>query len=294
MYLLVAFALGSPACSGDAASVDAAIDAGASDTNVTRAGDAQDPSDRDNPVIGDAAIDLASPDALDRPPEMDAAEGPSEELPWLDDPEWQCDNGVPISAIVDVVLGANTAGCPWGEGDNLSQVQSAFAAHQVTLAAAELPGPAAAICGVDLESAVFDPDYEQSFIYDDHFILAFDDVVLLSSYAAAVDAFPRDRNLYLFDWEAMAGTAMNFNDNGAYCLGFGGEDPVACSVPAPESGGPMAYSVGGGLGAALSSRAVQEQRVEFMLVTFGDNDPESDCRNGELRMQVVIDYVIAP
>ena len=31
-----------------------------------------------------------------------------------------------------------------------------------------------------------------------------------------------------------------------------------------------------------------------MLVTFGDNDPDSDCRNSELQMQVVVDYVIAP
>jgi hypothetical protein len=219
---------------------------------------------------------------------------PPEEIPWLDDPVWQCENGVPISVVVDLVLPANDAGCPWGEGDNLDPSQGTFAGYQLTSANAVLPGPSQAICSVNLDSASFDPDYEQPFIYDDHFILLFNDVVLLSSYGDLMDALPTERNWYLFDWTAMAGTEMSFNNSSAYCLGYGDDDPLACSIPAPESNGPVSYSVAGGLGAALSSHAVQQQRVEFTLVTFGDNDPGSDCRNSELRMQLVVDYVIAP
>ena len=196
--------------------------------------------------------------------------------------------------MVDIILPSNSPGCPWNANGNLGDDQGIFAAHEVTTATAELPGPAATICYVDLESAVFDPDYAQSFVYDDHFLLTFNDVVLLSSYGDLVDLLPQERNLYLFDWDAMAGMSMDFNNNAAYCLGYGTEDAVTCSVPAPESNGPVAYSVGGGLGDALSARAFDEQRIEFTLVTFGDNDPDSDCRNSELRMKVVVDYVIAP
>jgi len=233
-------------------------------------------------------------DALPSGPEEPVEPVEPEELPWLDDPVWQCENGVPISVVVDVVLEANTAGCPWNEGDNLNPIQAAFAAYQYTSAQAALPGPAQAICAVNLDSASFDPNYEQPFTYDDHFMLLFNDIVLLSSYGDLVAAMPSERNFVLFDWASIAGSAMNFNNNSAYCLGYGGDDPVVCTIPAPESNSPVAYSVGGSLNNAISSVAVQEQRVEFAVVTFGDNDPESDCRNSELRMQLVVDYVIAP
>lgn len=288
---LVFFALAVSGCSGDdstAGSTSAVEDTSASTLDTSNG--AQD-GPREDDAYSASGPDAVAPSAETTP---DIARRPPAERPWRDDPAWQCDHGVPISAVVDIVLPANSAGCPWNEGANLAFAQGAFAAHQLTVAAAELPGPAQAICHVDLESAVFDPDYAQSFVYDDHFILAFDDVVLLSSYGDLIDTLPRDRNLYLFDWEAMAGAAMNFNNNSAYCLGYGGEDPVDCAVPAPETGGPVAYSAGGGLGAELSRIAVEEQRIEFMLVTFGDNDPNADCRNSELRMRILVDYVIAP
>ena len=261
------------------------------DDLVTDAG----PSEADASPSSDAEQepDEAPVDAPEEAPDQEPVT-PPEEIPWLDDPVWQCANGVPISVVVDIVLPPNSAGCPWNEGDNLNPIQGAFAAYQFTSAQAELPGPAQAICSVNLESASFDPDYEQAFTYDDHFMLLFNDIVLLSSYGALVDGLPTDRNFVLFDWPSIAGAAMNFNNSSAYCLGYGGDDPVACSIPAPESNGPVAYSVGGALNTALSSKAVQQQRVEFALVTFGDNDPESDCRNSELRMQLVVDYVIAP
>ncbi|MGB0589779.1 MAG: hypothetical protein ACPGU1_08885 [Myxococcota bacterium] len=270
----------------DDGSEDLTSDAGPTSNDVYQ--DTSTPAQLDAAPPEDTAVPTPEDDAADEPVT------PPEEVPWLDDPVWQCENGVPISVVVDVVIPANAAGCPWNEGGNLGPIQGAFAAHQMTTVSAELPGPSQAICSVNLNSADFDPDFEQPFIYDDHFILVFNDVVLLSSYGDLMSALPTERNWYLFDWSAIAGAGMSFNNSSAYCLGYGGEDNVVCSIPSPESNGPVAYSIDGGLGKALSSRAVQQQRVEFSLATFGDNDPDSDCRNSELRMQLVIDYVIAP
>ena len=286
----------------DAESLDATVDDAASPDGEEESGSSESWFDDlvldagPEEVSADtwASVDDAASEGDEEVTEEALPPEPPEELPWLDDPTWQCENGVPISVIVDVILAPNGAGCPWNEGENLNLIQGAFAAHQMTVAEAELPGPAQAICGVNLDSASFDPDFEQAFTYDDHFMLLFNDVVLLSSYGSLVQALPAERNLVLFDWPAIAGSAMSFNNTSAYCLGYGGDDPVSCSIPAPESNGALAYSIGGGLNAALSSLAVKEQRVQFGVVTFGDNDPESDCRNSELRMQVVVDYVIEP
>jgi hypothetical protein len=305
---IVACALALGACSGaDGVTPLIAADAGAVATGTeTDGGVEAGPGDGwatgnagdDAPQTSAPDATLSDDDTLAAPSEQDS-DGPPPatlpgEVPWLDDPVWQCENGVPISVVVDILLPANSAGCPWGEGANLSPAQGAFAAYQLTTVSAELPGPAQAICGVNMNSASFDPDYEQPFVYDDHFMLVFNDVVLLSSYGDLMDVLPTERNWYLFDWNAIAGASMNFNNSSAFCLGYGDEDDVSCSIPAPDSNGPVAYSIDGGLGNALSSRAVQQQRVEFALATFGDNDPDSDCRNSELRMKLVIDYVIAP
>ena len=54
------------------------------------------------------------------------------------------------------------------------------------------------------------------------------------------------------------------------------EEPIEASDPPEEEGPPC------------------EEGAPGWVVTFGDNDPESDCRNSELTMQLVVDYVIEP
>ena len=81
----------------------------------------------------------------------------------------------------------------------------------------DLPGNSAAICGVNMDFASYLDDYAQPFLYDDHFILTFADVVLLSSYADIVDSLEEiESGMKIYDWTPIAGSSMSFNNGYAY------------------------------------------------------------------------------
>ena len=66
-----------------------------------------------------------------------------------------------------------------------------------------------------------------------------------------------------------------------------------CQIPA-ESNGAMAYSIGGPIADVLSERAIASQNATFSIITFGDNDNDTDCRHSEVRFRALVDYVLRP
>ena len=146
-----------------------------------------------------------------------------------------------------------------------------------------------------MDFASYLDSYAQPFLYDDHFILTFADIVLLSSYADIVESLEEvESGMKVYDWTPIAGSSMSFNNGYAYCLGYGETDTVDCQIPGSESNGAMAFSIGGPIADVLSARAVASQNASFSIVTFGDNDSDTDCRHSEVRFQALVDYVLRP
>ena len=122
-------------------------------------------------------------------------------------------------------------------------------------------------------------------VYDDNFLLTFNDVVLAASYGPMVSEFREDDGLFLYEWERLVGYPFGFQAVPVYCLGAN-EGLSECIIPPPESPGLISLDFGGELIDALSLIAVQEERYEFMFVTTGDNDPATDCSHAAFRFTV--------
>lgn len=196
------------------------------------------------------------------------------DIQTTDDVRDVCEAGTPTDVELSVTFEALDGGCPFGEDDNLDAQDATFSARIEQVDALELP-EGGVVCDLDFDFQGLDPSFEQEMEYDDNFILTFNDVVLATSYGPLVDLLELDEDLRIYDWDAIAGSELRFQDIDPYCLGDEGGDST-CTIPDPETPGPIALSFGGGLVDQLSLRSVQQDRYDFSFISLGDND-DTDC-----------------
>ena len=211
-----------------------------------------------------------------------------------DDVKELCAVNTKKTVVLDVLFPAEEAGCQWGENGNLTMMQGRVTARSEQHVDLELP-QGGIICDLDFEFESVDASLEQrSFVYDDNFFLTFNDVVLAASYAPmVVDRFQNEAGLYRYNWDRLKGYQFGFGTVPTYCIGAD-EGLSECTIPPPETNGPMALTFGGELVRQLSYVAVQEKRFEFMLATIGDNDPQTDCSHETFGFQIEVTYLPAP
>ncbi|MFN7146027.1 MAG: hypothetical protein ACK4YP_19795 [Myxococcota bacterium] len=217
---------------------------------------------------------------------------------WLEEPadptppkpatiEEACALTTPAAVSFDVTFPARSAGCDWYDDGNLPPEQGVVTARVEETAAIDLDA-GLAICDVAFDFR--GPDGDQIMEYDDAFLLTFGDVVLAASYAPMVEAFDADGMLRLYDWADLAGFPFDFEDAGTYCLGAA-EGLSACSVPPPETPGPIALSFGASVVNALAERAHDRGVYTFGFVTIGDNDADQDCSHAAFTFTVDVAHV---
>lgn len=202
----------------------------------------------------------------------------------VDDLRAACDDLEPEDVELQVQFQGLTGGCDFGAKDNLPADQGVLTARKAQFVNLELPSGGVA-CDLDFDFGGFDPSLEQVVRYDDHFFLTFAGVVLASSSRPLVEALPDDEGLRTWDWEALAGTPFDFDGVATYCLGRE-EGLSECTIPPPDTPGPISLSFGGELVDRLSLRAIEEDRFDFGFIVTGDNDG-TDCSMDPFEFSVV-------
>ncbi len=200
-----------------------------------------------------------------------------------------CEQYTPETVTLEVVFPAQTESCPWGEGDNLDPEGGLLTARVEQTQALTLPTDAI-ICDLAFDFSGLVPDEVQVMRYDDHFFFTFNDLVLASSLAVAVDELPGE--LPTWDWSALAG--FDYHATGweyePYCLGAEAGD-TTCEIPETETEGTMNLSFPDALVAELSAAAIEAGRYDFAFVTTGDDDADRDCRHAEFGFTVEVPYL---
>lgn len=200
-----------------------------------------------------------------------------------------CDEGAPLSFIDEVSFRDNPAGCPWGEGDNLDESQLEVTARLELDTFSQLPAADVA-CGMAIDFAF--GGAVDDVVYDDGFFLLYGDVVVAASHTRLVELLAEDgRFSRLWDWSVLAGETLPFNGVTPYCIGVQ-EGFGTCSVTEADSAGPITFDPDVEVQRELLFRARQTGNTNWTLVTFGDNDADSDCRNDPYSFSV--DYSVLP
>ncbi|MGF1466523.1 MAG: hypothetical protein ACFCGT_10345 [Sandaracinaceae bacterium] len=199
-----------------------------------------------------------------------------------------CEEGSTMPLATTVQFPTNPAGCPWGIGDNLTEMQLTATARVELVEAVGVPEGAIA-CELTFD---FEPDGPQVFRHDDEMFLLFADVVLAASDTVLVDLLPTaGRYFRLWDWTAIAGERLRFMDSEPYCLG-GLEGVGRCEIPPEDTQGPLSFLASSDLEEELLYRAYETGNHGFTLVTVGDNDADTDCSSGALAVGVTGSYLV--
>lgn len=189
---------------------------------------------------------------------------------------------------ITVVFEATTGECPWGVDGNLDMQDTYLTARVEQVEDLDLDEEIV-LCDMELDLSGLVPGEVQLMVYDDYFFFTMNDVVLASSHAPAVAALSTDDDLPIYAWDEIVGAPFPHGD-APFCLGE--EDGEAdCEIPSTETEGPISLSYSKDLVAALSARALDEERFEFGFVTTGDNDPATDCQHAEFGFTVEVEYL---
>jgi len=200
-----------------------------------------------------------------------------------------CEDGDPEVLTFTVTFEATEPGCDWGENDNLDPEQGVFAARNEQRVSLDIPSNVV-ICDATFDFQGINPDIDQLLVYDDNFLLTFNDIVLAASYAPMIDNFEQDESLAFYDWSQLVGTEVIFDNTiPTYCIGED-EGLAECVIPPPETVGTISLEFDPSLVAELSYRALEDDRYDFGFVALGDND-DTDCYHEEFSFLVEVPVI---
>lgn len=202
-----------------------------------------------------------------------------------------CERYEPEEITLDVLFPAQTEACPWEEGDNENPEGGHLTARVEQVESLELPTEAV-ICDMAFDFTGLVPDEIQVMVYDDHFFFTFNDIVLSSSFAPAVDELVAEGDLHTWDWSRVVGYDYHAvgDDYESYCLGeIGGS--AECDIPATETPGPITMRYDEALVAELSLSAIADARYDFSFITTGDDDVGEDCKHEAFGFTVTVPYL---
>ena len=187
--------------------------------------------------------------------------------------------------IINITFLAANDGCEWGEDGNGERTQGLLSARREDVEAMDFPEGGVA-CDLDFDFSGLNPDFEQEIVYDDHFLLTYNDVILASSSSEMVEKLDQEETgWYLYDWDGIYGQSMPTSTE-SYCLGEESE----CEVPKTEEPGPIRLSFSGDLVQELGFLGLEQNRYEFGFISMGDND-DSDCSHEAFTFKVVVPVV---
>ena len=181
--------------------------------------------------------------------------------------------------VLDVQFPTNLDSCDWDAPGNLEPQSGHLTARFENIARIGLDKNQQ-ICDLQIRpSGWSDGDR----LYDDHFLLTVSDVVVASSTPDLVETLTRADGLPLYDWDALAGTEVDFSSDDGWCLGE--QDSSTCIVPGAAHPGPFTVMPDPAARSRLVERMNQVSALPLGLVVFGDDD-WSDCTHASLDVEL--------
>lgn len=167
--------------------------------------------------------------------------------------------------------------CEWGKDGNLAVRDHYFQGRIEQVQAIELPANSI-ICDLNFNFV------EQQFLYDDHFLVSFNDAIIASSYNFD-STFSKQYGLLRYDWKKMAGMFWDHKAEGVFCAPGG-----ACAWPATDTPGSISLNYDALVFQKLMAENLGRTRHEIKFVSIGDNDA-GDCEHSEVNFSIDVDYV---
>lgn len=186
-----------------------------------------------------------------------------------DPPPLRCETDA--EAVQVSITFPGRSGCPWSTAGNLERRNEHNQARVEEVREVELPR-GSELCDLTVAS-----EPGQQVWFDDHILLALDDVVLVAGGSGLrFDELPVQDGAPRYDWAALRGQPFVDRYAPYTCLG-----DADCQVPRTEETGPLDVSVP----ASEIAGRVAGDTFELRLVTFGDDD-EDDCAHAEVTLDV--------
>lgn len=171
--------------------------------------------------------------------------------------------------------------CAWNQDGNLSKRNDYFQARIEQTQYLNLP-EGSLIC-----DATFAFE-QQDFLYDDHFMLLFNDNVIAASYDWSEQFEQTSFGLLKYDWNRMAGMSWNTSKETIFCPNIP-ETMSSCQFPGHDQQGIINLAYSDTFIQALMAGGVP-QNHHFKMVSIGDND-NYDCEHAEVNFAVTVKFV---
>ncbi len=168
--------------------------------------------------------------------------------------------------------------CEWEKNGNLARENEYFQARIEDEKFLELE-PGAVICDVQLSFN------EQEFLYDDHFLLTFNNSVIASSYNFSGQLESR-HGLLEYNWSNIAGMYWDKEQEGVFCAPTG-----ECTWPDTDTAGHINMSYSSELFKRLMAVDLGRTKHALKFVSIGDNDDE-DCEHSDVKFNLTVKYVV--
>ena len=171
--------------------------------------------------------------------------------------------------------------CPWNSNGNLAPLNQYFQGRIEQSVPVALPA-GATLCDLDLSFA------DQSFRFDDMFILTFDRMVLASSYNYS-PRLQKVGGLDRYDWTSIVGMEWDSTQEGVFCTGSS-SGMSACSWPETDTPGSIAMSFDQRIIRTIMAIGPAGGAHKFEMISIGDND-DLDCEHSDITFTVRAHYV---
>lgn len=187
------------------------------------------------------------------------------------------------SEVKQIAIAPQTQQCAFGQEDNLGKGGGRVSARVEQVVEVDIPEDTA-LCDMEFEFS------DQQFVYDDSFLFALNDVILVSSYADTVKSLsPTSEGFLIYDWLDIRGLSWS-GQNTPYCLGVSSGEG-SCSIPVTQQRQTMSLQIAPSLISAISENRAEGEKNTFKFITTGDDNPGPDCQHSGLNFTVNVTYV---
>ncbi len=195
-----------------------------------------------------------------------------------------CMNSTPVVEEVTVrYLNPENLSCEFGQGDNLPAKDRYFQGHIDQAHNFSLPA-GSTLCGMSFEFPT------QPMRYDDHVLLAFDDIVISGTYDFS-SLLDKKLGMNVYSWSKIRGSVWksgsSFENN--FCEGQK-DGKASCSWPKTDTVGSIQMSFDGSVFQKIMALDTTRKDHSFHLITLGDNDA-NDCEISPISFKVKVSYV---
>lgn len=193
-----------------------------------------------------------------------------------------CQNSTPLRKVISLNFPKPQSTCNWNQAGNLDKRNGYFQARIEQKRNLDLPA-GAVICNAQFDFS------QQEFLYDDHFLLTFNQSVIASSYDFRQQLQPKNLGLLEYNWSKMAGMNWENSKETIFCPQVPGAE-ARCNFPGHDQQGTILLDYDPIYIRAIMSEGIPSNH-SFTMVSIGDND-ELDCEHSDVTFDIMVDYVI--